>query len=66
MSNELNTGLLADKNKVNLTENDFYDKVINLKLYVKNKDGTEKDTYVIRSDFGLFYLTLWILLQKII
>ena len=32
MSNELNTGLLADKNKVSLTENDFYDKVINLKL----------------------------------
>lgn len=58
MSNELNTGLLADKNKVSLTENDLYDKVINLKLYVKNKDGTEKDTYVIRSDFELFYPNL--------
>ena len=58
MSNELNTGLLSDKDKVSLTENDLYDKVINLKLYVKNKDGTEKDTYVIRSDFELFYPNL--------
>ena len=58
MSNDFKTQLMADKDKVTLTENDLFDKVINLKLYVKNKDGTLKDTYVIRSDFEMYFPNL--------
>lgn len=55
MSSDFKTQLLADKDKVKLTESDLVDRVINLKLYVKNKDGTLKDTYVIRSDFEMYF-----------
>ena len=49
------TTLKQDKDKVTLTNADFIDKVINLKLFVANPDGTLKDTYVIRSDYELYY-----------
>lgn len=52
------TTLKQDKDKVTLTNADFIDKVINLKLFVANPDGTLKDTYVIRSDYELYFPTL--------
>lgn len=55
MSNDFVTRYKADKDKINLTHEDFFDKVINLKLYAQNADGTEKDTYIIRSDYELYY-----------
>ena len=58
MSNDFVTQFLADKDKVSISANDMFDRVINLKLYVKNKDGTLKDTYVIRSDYELYYPNL--------
>lgn len=58
MSNDFETQFLADKDKVSLSSSDIFDRVINLKLYVKNKDGTLKDTYVIRSDYELYYPNL--------
>lgn len=58
MSNDFVTQFLADKDKVSISANDMFDRVINLKLYVKNKDGTPKDTYVIRSDYELYYPNL--------
>ena len=58
MSNDFKTQLMADKDKVTLTENDLFDKVINLKLYVEDKDGTLKDTYVIRSDYEMYFPNL--------
>lgn len=44
-----------DKDKVTLTENDIFDRVINLKLFVQDEKGNLKDTYVIRSDYELYY-----------
>ena len=42
------TQFLADKDKVSSVLMMFLIELINLKLYVKNKDGTLKDTYVIK------------------
>lgn len=58
MSKDFVTQFLADKDKVSIGADDLFDRVINLKLYVKNKDGTLKDTYVIRSDYELHYPNL--------
>lgn len=58
MSKDFVTQFLADKDKVSISADDLFDRVINLKLYVKNKDGTLKDTYVIRSDYELHYPNL--------
>lgn len=55
MSEDFKTHLMADKDKVDLDSRDFFDKVINLKLYVANADGTLKDTYVIRSDYETYF-----------
>lgn len=55
MSSNYVTQLMQDKDKVSISANDMFDRVINLKLYVEDKDGTVKDTYVIRSDYELFY-----------
>jgi len=54
MADDFITTFMADKDKVTLTENDILDRVINLKLYTVH-DGSEKDEYVIRSDFELYY-----------
>lgn len=57
--NNVTTMLLDDKEKVNLTESDLFDRIINLKLYAgeRKPDGTSivKDTYVIRSDWEIYY-----------
>ena len=57
--NNVTTKLLDDKKKVKLTENDLFDRIINLKLYAgeRKPDGTSivKDSYVIRSDWEIFY-----------
>lgn len=57
--NNVRTELLQDKLKVNLTESDLFDRIINLKIYAgeRKPDGTAivKDTYVIRSDWEIYY-----------
>lgn len=60
MSSEIiNSRLLADEKKVDLTEHDLFDRIINLKLYAgeRKPDGTciIKDTYVVRSDWEIYY-----------
>lgn len=55
-----NSFLLPDKNKTNLTQFDIFDRIINLKLTTGklNSDGvtaTEKDVYVVRSDYEVVY-----------
>lgn len=62
--NSVNSYLLADDKKVKvggigLTQNDLFDRIINLKIYAGEikPDGTSivKDTYVIRSDWEIYY-----------
>lgn len=62
--NNVTTNLLADKNKaglggIGLTKDDLFDRIINLKFYAGERlpDGTNnvKDTYVIRSDWEIYY-----------
>ncbi len=57
--NNVNSRLLSDKNKLSLSENDLFDRIINLKLYAGeiHSDGTSvvKDTYIIRSDWEIYY-----------
>lgn len=61
MSNEKapNTALLADKNKCELGALDIFDKVINLKLTISEKDTNgnwvEKEPYIIRSDYEMYF-----------
>ena len=61
MSNEKapNTALLADKNKCELGALDIFDKVINLKLTISEKDANgnwvEKEPYIIRSDYEMYF-----------
>lgn len=64
MSNEKapNTALLADKNKCKLGALDIFDKVINLKLTISEKDANgnwvEKEPYIIRSDYEMYFPNL--------
>lgn len=53
--NKLETQLLDDKEKTNLGQFDFFDKVINLKFITKDENGNIADTYIIRSDYELYY-----------
>lgn len=57
--NSFDSSLLSDKDKLNLTKSDLFDRIINLKLYAgeMKADGTSivKDTYVIRSDWEIYY-----------
>lgn len=57
--NNVRTELLDDKLKINLSNSDLFDRIINLKLYAgeRKADGTAivKDTYVIRSDWEVYY-----------
>ena len=61
MSNEKapNTALLADKNKCELGALDIFDKVINLKLTISEKDANGnnvmKNEYIIRSDYEMYF-----------
>lgn len=67
MSNS-NTEFLFDNEKLDLTKNDIYDRIINLKLITGSYSDTDKavnyapatvkDTYVIRSDYELYYPNL--------
>ena len=54
-----NTALLADKSKCELGALDIFDKVINLKLTVSEKDTKgnwiEKEPYIIRSDYEMYF-----------
>lgn len=43
--------MLADKNKLRLTKDDLFDKIINLKLTVKKSGGKETEEFIIRSDY---------------
>ena len=59
---EFKTSFLADKDKVNLTSADMFDRVINLKLYTEITETTDtgerkvvKDAYVVRSDFEMYF-----------
>ena len=56
--NDFKTTFKADKDKYTLTQEDLFDKVINLKLYTEDSNGNLKDTYVIRSDYELYFPTL--------
>lgn len=49
MADKVST-LMKDKDKVSLSEVDMFDRVINLKLFT-----SKGDTFVIRSDFEIFY-----------
>lgn len=57
--NNVNSMLLKDSDKLSLKENDIFDRIINLKLYAGEiqSDGTAvvKDTYIIRSDWEIYY-----------
>lgn len=61
MSNDLaeNTALLANKSKCELGALDVFDKVINLKLTISEKDANgnwvEKEPYLIRSDYEMYF-----------
>ena len=61
MSNEKAdySALLADKSKCELGALDIFDKVINLKLTVSEKDANgnpiPKSEYVIRSDYEMYF-----------
>lgn len=52
-----NSAFLSDKNKLNLTKDDLFDRVINLKLFVHKKDSKDAeyvkgaDAFIIRSDW---------------
>lgn len=48
-------GFLANKNKVNLTNADIFDKVINLKITAMEVSTGMKESYVIRSDYEIIY-----------
>lgn len=54
-----NTALLADKSKCALGALDIFDKVINLKLTISEKDAkgnnVMKNEYVIRSDYEMYF-----------
>ena len=54
-----NTALLADKSKCELGALDIFDKVINLKLTISEKDAkgnnVMKNEYVIRSDYEMYF-----------
>lgn len=61
MSDEIKIGLLDDKEKTNLNKNDFFDKVINLKLVAgkyTDQGLVGQDEYVIRSDYELYFPSL--------
>lgn len=70
MSNNITVGsLLSDKDKVTLSQNDLFDRVINLKLVTGDFNASAtpsgsvaltKDTFVIRSDYELVYPDLGI------
>ena len=50
----MNSYFLEDKNKLSLTKDDIFDRIINLKLLVRNTNSTNPDkvdTYIIRSDY---------------
>lgn len=53
------SALLADKSKCELGALDIFDKVINLKLTVSEKDKNgnwvEKEPYIIRSDYEMYF-----------
>lgn len=49
-----NVTFTANENKVNLTAEEMFDRVINLKITCT--DGKVKDTFVIRSDYELVYM----------
>lgn len=53
--NANNSHLLNDSLKTDLSYLDIFDKVINLRLTTVDKSGTQKDVYVIRSDFEVYY-----------
>lgn len=55
MGKDFETSFLADKDKVDFSKLDIFDRVINLKLYTSDSEGNEKDVYTIRSDFELYY-----------
>lgn len=48
------TGFLADKNKINLSANDLFDRIINVKI-VAGRDDEAETEYVIRSDYEVQY-----------
>ena len=52
----MSSNFLPDKNKLSLTKDDLFDKIINLKLIVKRPVkgvslGQETDAFIIRSDY---------------
>ena len=52
----MSSNFLPDKNKLSLTKDDLFDKIINLKLIVKRpvkgvSFGQEADAFIIRSDY---------------
>ena len=45
----------SNENKLNLTPNDLFDRIINLKLVCENNATKEVEEFVIRSDYELVY-----------
>lgn len=50
-----NTAFLADSDKTSLGALDIFDRVINLKLTVRNPETSQEEEYIIRSDFEFYY-----------
>lgn len=51
----MNFSLLPDADKINLTADDLFDRIINIKLVCKNVKTGKADEFVIRSDYELVY-----------
>ena len=46
---------ITDEQKLNLTQNDLFDRIINLKLTCFNEVTLEREAFVIRSDYEMVY-----------
>lgn len=55
MNDKIASFFLPDIEKTDLSNEGFFDRVINLRLTTRDDSGVEKDVYVVRSDFEIVY-----------
>lgn len=52
---EVRAQFIDNEDKLNLRPGDLFDRIINLKFTCRKKDSSEKEVFVIRSDYELVY-----------
>ena len=55
---ETSVSFISDQSKVKLSAGDLFDRIINLKLFCKNKKTKAIEEFVIRSDYELSYTNM--------